>query len=170
MKKVIYFISILLSLTINGRSQDLTKKDKIRNLFTIMHQDSIMIKTINMMSSAMVTNLKKQYTDSTNIKKGIDISGIAQNYMEKSKELVLLFLNNDMVDIYDKYFTTEEIDDFINFYKSKSGQKLLTQMPEMQKEIMITMMTKYQNTLQKLFIKDIQDKKASGGPNKKNLN
>lgn len=77
--------------------------------------------------------------------------------MQKSKENALKLLNGDMVDIYDKYFTVEEVDDFIIFYKSKSGQKMLTQMPDITKDIMAVMTTKYQTDFQQSVMKDIEE-------------
>jgi len=76
--------------------------------------------------------------------------------MKKSKEIALRLLSEDMVDIYDKYFTTEEIDDFTTFYKSKSGQKLLNQTPNMSKDVMAIMSSKYQKDFQQSFMKDVE--------------
>ena len=62
-----------------------------------------------------------------------------------------------MFDIYDKYFTIEEIDDFSVFYKSKSAQKMLSQMPDISKDIMTIMSTKYQADIQQSFMKEIEE-------------
>ncbi len=77
--------------------------------------------------------------------------------MAKSKEIALKLVNEDMVNIYDKYFTTEEIDDFIGFYKSRSGQKLLAQTPDITKDVMAIMTTKYQADFQQSFVKEVQE-------------
>ncbi len=77
--------------------------------------------------------------------------------MKKSKENALRLLNEDMVDIYDKYFTMEEIADFTTFYQSKSGQKLLNKMPDITKDIMDIMSAKYQKDFQQSFMKDVEE-------------
>lgn len=161
MKQTLLLAGLLLALTTQGQSQNLTKKEKIKALFIIMHQDSLMIKTIDGMTTSMVNNMTKLFSDTTYSKMGFDVSQMTKKLMEKSmqksKENALKLLNGDMVDIYDKYFTVEEVDDFIIFYKSKSGQKMLTQMPDITKDIMAVMTTKYQTEFQQSVMKDIEE-------------
>lgn len=77
--------------------------------------------------------------------------------MKKSRENALRLLNEDMVDIYDKYFTAEEIEDFAAFYRSKSGQTMLNQMPAISKDIMDVMSVKYQKDFQQSLMKDVEE-------------
>lgn len=161
MKHIILSIALFFTLTTQGYSQDSTKKEKIKTLFALMHQDSLMIKTIDAMTTSMVKNMTAMFKDTSYTKMGIDISKMTQKLMEKSmqrsKENAMKLLNGDMVDIYDKYFTMQEIDDFSVFYKSKSGQKMLNQMPDITKDIMTVMTTKYQTDFQQTFMKDIEE-------------
>ena len=126
-----------------------------------MHQDSLIVKTFDGMTTSMVKSMSTMFNDTTYTNHGIDVSKIMQRLvdksMKKSKENALKLLNEDMVDIYDKYFTLEEIEDFANFYKSKSGQKLLNQMPDITKDIMTIMSTQYQGDFQQSFMKDIEE-------------
>ncbi|MFT3752304.1 MAG: DUF2059 domain-containing protein [Paludibacter sp.] len=46
-----------------------------------------------------------------------------------------------MTQLYDKYFTEQDIKDFIVFYKSPAGQKYINVMPEITKYMMTNMMT-----------------------------
>jgi len=158
MNQLLLSLTLVLALTTQGQP---AKKEKIKTLFALMHQDSLMIRTIDAMTTSMVNNMTKIFNDTVYTNHGIDPSVIAQKLMkkslQKSKENALKLLNGDMVDIYDKYFTIEEIDDFSNFYKSKSGQKLLNQMPNITKDIMAVMSTKYQADFQQSFMKDIQE-------------
>lgn len=161
MKKTTLFAGLFLALSLLGQAQNLTKKEKIKVLFSVMHQDSLMIKTIDAMTSSMVNNMTKMLSDTTYSKMDFDVSKMTeklmQRSMQKSKENALKLLNEDMVDIYDKYFTVEEVDDFISFYKSNSGQKLLAQMPDITKDIMAVMTTKYQVDFQQSLMKDIEE-------------
>jgi uncharacterized protein len=161
MRHLVLLVALLFALTTQGYSQNSTKKEKIKTLFALMYQDSLMIKTIDAMTTSMVKNMATIFNDTTYTKMGIDISKMTQKLMEKSmqksKENALKLLNGDMVDIYDKYFTIEEIDDFSIFYKSKSGQKILTQMPDITKDIMSIMATKYQTDFRQSFMKDIEE-------------
>jgi len=159
--RLLLSLVFILVLTTIGQSQDVTKKEKIKGLFALMHQDSLIIKTFDAMTTSMVSNMTKIFSDTTYTNIGIDAAEISQRLiaktMKKSKDNALNLLNFDMVDIYDKYFTSEEVDDFSNFYKSKSGQKLLTQMPNITKDIMTVMTTKYQSDFQQSLMKDVQE-------------
>ena len=161
MKQIVLSIGLLLVLTTQVQSQDLTKKEKIKALFSIMHQDSLMIKTMDRMAGSMTKNMASMFSDTIYSKMDIDISKMTQKIMEKSmqksKEISLRLVNEDMVDIYDKYFTIGEIDDFSNFYKSKSGQKMLTQMPDISQDIMNVMNTKYMADFMQILRKDMEE-------------
>jgi uncharacterized protein len=156
-------ILIVLFFAISAQAQTNTtiKKEKIKTLFVLMHQDSLIIKTIDVMTNAMVKNMSAIFTDSTYTKAGFDGSKFMQRIMEKSKikssENALQLLNKDMVDVYDKYFSLEEIELFSVFYSSPSGQKLLSQMPSITKDIMDAMSAKYQPAAMESMIKDIEE-------------
>jgi hypothetical protein len=161
MKKLLLPLTLLLTLVSQGQTQNSAKKEKIKQLFVLMHQDSLITKTLDAMTSSMVQSMSTIFNDTTYTNHGVDVSKITQKLMErsmkKSKENALKLLNEDMADIYDKYFTTEEIEDFTVFYKSKSGQKLLNQMPDITKDVMAIMSAKYQKDFQQSFVKDIEE-------------
>ena len=58
-------------------------------------------------------------------------------------------INEDMVNIYDKYFSQNEINDLVSFYKSPSGHKFVKVTPDIQKDLMMVMMQKYGPEMQK---------------------
>lgn len=161
MKKLLALLTLLIVLASQGKTQNSAKKEKIKTLFALMHQDSLIIKTFDAMSSSMVKNMSTMFNDTIYTNHDINVSGIIQKLMErnmkKSKENALKLLNEDMVDIYDKYFTIEEIEDFTVFYKSRSGQKMLNQMPDISKDVMAIMSSKYQKDFQQSIMKDIEE-------------
>ena len=161
MRQLLFSLTLFVTLTSQGQVQNSPNKEKIKALFAVMHQDSLIIKTLDGMTSSMVKNMAAMFNDTTYTHHGIDVSNIIQRLMEKSmkksKENALKLVNEDMVDIYDKYFTIQEIDDFTNFYKSKSGQKLLKQTPDITKDVMAIMSAKYQKDFQQSFIKDVEE-------------
>jgi hypothetical protein len=67
--------------------------------------------------------------------------------MQIMKNISTRMLNEDMLILHDKYFTQEEINDFIHFYKTPLGQKYINSTPEITKEMMTIMI---QNTCRKL--------------------
>ena len=161
MRKLLLPATLFIALASQGQVLNSTKKENIKNLFILMHQDSLIIKTIDAMTSSMVKTMSMVFNDTIYTNHGVDVSKISQKLMERSmkrsKENALQLLNEDMVDIYDKYFTVEEIEDFAVFYRSKSGQKLLNQTPAISKDVMTIMSIKYQKDFQQSFRKDIEE-------------
>jgi uncharacterized protein len=161
MKHLLLILTVLITLASQGQGNKSPKREKIKTLFALMHQDSLIIKTFDGMSNAMVQNMSAMFNDTAYTNHGIDASKFTQKLVEKNmkrgKEIALKLVSVDMVDIYEKYFTIEEIEDFTAFYKTKSAQKLLAQMPEITKDIMTIMSTKYQKDYQASFMKDIEE-------------
>lgn len=128
----------------NGYSQ--TKQESIKELFHLMQTDSMMEKTFAAVIPTMMNQMPMENKDSASMAR---MSKMMSTVMASAKEMSKRLLNEDMVVLYDKYFTENEIKDFIIFYKTPSGQKMLTSMPEMQKEIMTIMMQKYMPEMMK---------------------
>lgn len=132
-KIIIGFCFIIFSIN-EGFSQ--SKKEKVRELITLMKQDSLMDK---MMDSMMPSFGLTELSESEKMKK----------VMKSMKAIMKKFVDDDMVNIYDKYFTEAELNDFITFYKSPSGQKFMKMQPDIQKEVMDIMMGKYMPDIMK---------------------
>jgi uncharacterized protein len=145
MKKAILVLVFILPLLMNSYSQ--TKQESIKELFHVMQQDSIMDKMFNSMIPAMMNQMQSQMpSDSTaKVRSNEMMNTIIQTVKEISKKLI----DEDMVVLYDKYFTQNDINDFIAFYKTQSGQKLLKVTPDLQKDLMMVMMQKYIPEMQK---------------------
>jgi hypothetical protein len=69
--------------------------------------------------------------------------------MNSFKPMLKKIMDEDMVALYDKYYSHKEINDIIRFYKSKTGQKIITTTPELQKEIMKIVQTKFMGEFMK---------------------
>ena len=157
MKKIIFVVVLFIASISPGRSQGSPKKDNIKSLFKLMHQDSLIIRTFDVMAESMVNNMSTVFKDSIYANAGVDGENLARKLtamsIKKSKENALRLLNEDLVDIYDKYFTSEEINQFISFYKTQAGQKWINLTPSITKDIMVIMSSKYQQSL----LTDIQE-------------
>jgi hypothetical protein len=146
MKSIILIAATLFTCNICGIAQMTPKQQAIKELFIVMHQDSLMNQTMNAMSGAMTATIRNPNSNDTAANNTMQRM-MAKN-MEATKDMVTKLINEDMVDVYDKYFTLQEIKDFTSFYKSKSGQQLLNKMPDITKDIMTVVATKYAPAMQ----------------------
>ena len=140
MKKII-LVSILITLTaftaLSQTKQSSAKQASIKHLFSLMKTES------------MLDNLALPFQGLGN-----DSTAKSSNssFMESFKPIMNKIMNEDMVELYDKYYSKSEINDMIRFYKSKTGQKMITTSPELQKEMMSIMQTKYMGEIMKNLI------------------
>jgi len=145
MKKVILVLVFILPLLMNSYSQ--TKKESIKELFIAMQQDSIIDKMFNSMIPTMMNQMQSQMpSDST---AQVRSNELTKTLLAVAKEITKKMINTDMVELYDKYFTQDEIKDYTAFYKSPSGQKYIKASPDIQKDLMMVMFQKYMPEMQK---------------------
>ena len=144
MKKVILAAVFCFFAFVSGYSQ--TKQESIKELFKVMQTDSLMAKTFDAIISGSMTNLQGIIKDSAaNAATNVMMKSMMQNLKVMMKKMI----DEDMVSLYDKYFTQNDINAYIIFYKSPSGQKFLKVTPDLQKDLMNVMMTKYMPEIQK---------------------
>jgi uncharacterized protein len=159
MKKVILVLMFCLPvLMIKGFSQ--TKQESIKQLFSLMKQDSMADKMFSSMIPAMRSQMKSQFPKDS-------IANARSNEMMKTitqtaKEITKKMIDEDMVGLYDKYFSQGEINDYIAFYKTPSGQKMITLMQDITKELMMIMMQKYLPEMQKAIKAKMEERKNAG--------
>lgn len=154
MKKLLFLSILTISFAMNAVAQD--KASDLKKLFKLMDTE----KMIDGMMDSMIPALKQQA--------GSRITGDGakekfDKYMEfmmnETKELSKKLVNEEMIQIYDKYFTQEEIKDLITFYESHTGRKMLEKSPEITKDLMNSMVTKYMPEFQKNLTKKLEELK-----------
>lgn len=156
MKKVVLVFLFCVTALINSYSQ--TKQESIKELFHLMQQDSLMDKMFASMVPTMINQMQSQspIKDST---ARVRSNEMMNSTMQTVKEITKRIINEDVVLLYDKYFSESEINDFIAFYKSPSGQKLLKATPDIQKDMMLVMMKKYIPEIQKAIKAKVEETK-----------
>ena len=137
MKKILV-IGFVISIGQIIAGQD--KAAELQKLFALMHTE----KMVNTMMDNMIPYLKQQASDQF---QGKDARKKYNEYveyvMDETKELAKRLANEELMNIYDKHFTHEEIKELIAFYGSPTGQKLLEETPALTKELMEIMVSKY---------------------------
>jgi len=145
MKKVFLFALLVIFMSVNLSAQ--TKKDKIIQLFGLMNSDK--------MISTMVDNMSKMFQNQSSEIKNEKKDSIQKEYfsyvMVETKEFSKKLINEDMVNLYDKYFTEPEIQKYIDFYNTPEGKKFIEQSPNLQSDLMTNIIKNYLPDLTKKF-------------------
>ena len=143
MRNLILSITIVTALCGNAYSQ--SKQESIKELFRVMDTESITDQILATMLPAMQSQTPASADPAKNAQMNELMGAVTQDIIAMTKRMIA----EDMVVIYDKYFTQSEINDFIAFYKSPSGQKFLKVTPAAQKDLFAVMMQKYMPEIQR---------------------
>ena len=128
-----------------------TKKDSIRELFHLMKDDSTATKVMDSLMP-LLTKKMNQETDSTaKVKAQVKMKAV----MEMVKT-VISKVKEDRLNLYDQYYTQQDIDEMIVFYKSPAGRKYVRITPIITKEIVMKVIKEYLPQLEK----DKKDKRS----------
>lgn len=152
MKKVI--LSSIFCFFILASSHAQTKQASIKELFHLMQTDSIMEKTFASIIPSMLNQMPSAIKDSTSLAQRDKMMG---GIMKIAKDICTKMINEDMVVIYDKYFSQAEVNDFIRFYKTPAGQKFIKMTPTIQGDLMNIMMQKYMPEMTKSIATTISE-------------
>lgn len=150
MKRALVLVILFMAFKYTVQAQDQAKITRIKFLMSLMHQDSMMSKMAPTMSSYFTKTMNNLNKENMIDMPTIDSASMAQAmepYMKNFKQK----MDDEMVISYDKHFTSGEIEDFIVFYQSKSGQKMLMVMPVITKELMMTMSAPSQSMIQNII-------------------
>jgi len=142
MKKLILVLFISIPALFNCQAQ--TKQENIKVLFQLMQTDSVVEKMMNSMLPIMMNSIPQQQDSTAKSLMDATMKKMTQVMLDITKRL----LNEDMVGLYDKYFTERDIKDLVAFYRSSAGKKMIAVSPELDKEMMTILMSKYMPEIQ----------------------
>jgi len=145
MKKILLILLFSIPVLLNCQAQ--TKQENIKVLFQLMQTDSVVEKMMNSMIPVMMKSIPQAQDSTAKSQLDATMKKMTQVMMTITKRL----LNEDMVGLYDKYFTESEIKDLVSFYKSSVGKKMVAVSPELNKEMMMVLITKYFPEMQQML-------------------
>jgi uncharacterized protein len=135
MRKSILFVLIIFALTAPaiGQTTDSNseKQDNIRHLMTVMGVEKLTQTMLDQYLQAMKPILAKSSTNNEDVRKRLD--RFSEIMSEEFKHVDLSTLH---VELYDKYFTNDEIKGLIQFYESPVGKKYIEVLPAITQESM----------------------------------
>ena len=72
-----------------------------------------------------------------------ELSKNQKTALQKEMKSVMEYTVNKQTELYDKYFTEQEIDEILNFYKTPAGKKVIEETPKITKELFTDLMQNY---------------------------
>lgn len=123
--------------------QDSAKIEDIKKMFKLFDID----KTMDMMMEGMKAGAKQSFKADEKLKNHEASFDKLMDFITIEIKDIMKSYQSDVILIYDKNFTHEEIKDINKFYESPTGKKMLSKMPELMKDVMQTMQTKYMPSL-----------------------
>ena len=113
------------------------------------------------MSLAILDNFKAVLPETSMFKDDARKDSLYNGYLRTEMQTIMKQgMDKRVVDIYEKYYTIEEIQKYIDFYKTPEGQKLLDTMPLIMKDLMSGMMEKDFPDMKERMTKKIEEIKA----------
>jgi hypothetical protein len=127
--KNIFITALLIFLTgITGFSAETAKQKKIKDLFQIMDIQA----SANEMSQMLL-----------NDDGSMGLSKDQKNALQREMKSAMDYTVNKQIELYDKHFTEQEIDEILNFYKTPAGKKVVEETPKITKELFNDLMENY---------------------------
>lgn len=120
MKKLLLLLFVV-ALSATSFAQSNTKTEKVRKLLEVTGSTSL--------SKQMIDNIVEMYKQS--------YSDVQQTFWEEfRKEANAEELQSQIIPIYEKYYTEEELTQLIAFYESPLGRKVVQSLPQILQESM----------------------------------
>jgi len=149
MKKLYFLLIINFFLFTNCISQN--KTDDIKELLQLIHSEEMINKVLDNVVSAVRQQASSELKDNQKLKEFMSFV-----YDEKNT-LVSNLIDNDLVQIFDNYFSQDEILELLKFCNTTAGQKLIKLIPEIQKDLMDKVISKYGPDLQKKLLDKLNE-------------
>lgn len=156
LKKLFLLLILTITFIMSTIAQD--KITDIKYLLKLVNSEQVSDAMIN----SMIPVLKQQASEKIQENSAKEkFNSLMDTLIIEVKELSNKLVNVELVNIYGKHFTHEEIKDLIKFYKSPTGKKLLEKSPEITKELMNSMMTKHMPEFQENLNKKLEEFKEN---------
>lgn len=132
MKKLIF--TLLLSISTTSLAGDSAKNEKLNELLSILNMDS-MIETMYSQMETMMQNMSEDMGVSAAEKPIID-KYFSEMTLIMKEEMNWEKMKPEVITIYERHFTTKEIEDMLTFYRTDTGKSLITKLPVVMQESM----------------------------------
>jgi len=163
---LILILSLFVIKTANAQEISSEKKELITELLQLSGQKNVMQASVDAMISQVNTSLYSMIasapaTQEEKEKMKETTDRVSKRFQELIKERGIAdqALEQITIPLYDKYFTSDEIKDFIVFYSSPTGEKSIQVMPQMLQESMQRTNEMFSLKLKELMNEAIEEEK-----------
>jgi hypothetical protein len=175
MKRCLVLLALILATACTTLGQQAAvdtsaSREDIRNLFDVMHirdqMTQVMNQVLQQMKSMNHEQIKKHHPEVSD-EEIARLDAMSDQYL---KDIPIDGMLDDMVPVYQKHLTKADVDAMVGFYSSPTGQKILTEMPQMTAEGMQAMqprMRKMMEDASEKMEKMTQQQKAKPQPDTK---
>jgi len=139
MKKLLFITVLTAFFAVNTFAQD--KSSDVRKLIGLMQSDEMISGMLNSMTAAFSHGRSAELRE----------------FIVTETKAMLKRMEDEMVSIYSRHFTHEEVKDLIKFYESPLGRKFIEVTPALQNELMNAMMTKYMPEFQEKLMQKMDE-------------
>ncbi len=122
-----------------------TKTDDIKELFKLMQTEQNVDHTMANMVNMMKQQVKGKIADERKFREYMGY------VVSESGRVTKQMVYTDMINSYARHFTHQEIKEYIYFYKSPAGQKMIDMQSTIQQELIQLMSEEYMPELQAKF-------------------
>jgi hypothetical protein len=130
MKRSAIFLVFLLTLPLTARADEASRRAKAEEMVSLLHMDTLMkqfMDTIRQQASANAQQLAGKSLTPENQAKLDDFQNKMFAVIES--QIGWKVLEPDILDLYAKTFTDEELDGILAFYKSPAGISMVEKLP-----------------------------------------
>lgn len=139
------FLAILF-FSISNTTIAQSKQEDLKNLFELMQTNKMVDQMMDQMLPILTQQTEQLFKDDADkVKKTEEFFAFVK---EETKVMTKNFIDEDMVGVYDKHFTHDEVKELAAFYATPLGKKLLEKTPVISGETMQIMMQKHMPAFQ----------------------
>jgi hypothetical protein len=137
MKRLALLLVLVLCLPLTARADEASRRVKVQELLTLLHMDTLMQQMMDAIQKQTADNAR-QICDETPTPQQ---QALLDDFEKKLFALVesrvgWKAIEPDIIDLYARNFTDEDLDGILAFYKSPAGVSMITKMPAMAAQAM----------------------------------
>jgi uncharacterized protein len=137
MKRLALLLVLVLCLPLTARADEASRRVKAQELLTLLHMDTLSQQIMDTMQKQAIANARQMFDKTPTPQQQALLDDFEKRLFALVESRVgWKALEPDILDLYVRNFTDEELDGILAFYKSPAGVSMITKMPTMTTQAM----------------------------------